>query len=184
MERFKKIEILILSSLWVGALSTYSIALFNNYVLFNSDYLGLIGLTVATIFTIIKPNKSLPSVLIILILGLFNLLSFVYFFNVVLTFGFSGFVTPGIQLISLVLLVVLLITKKVEVFGFFQNIFEQTEEERKQTERNIQNSFIEKFEKLSDNEIDYKLGEGLVPEAIEALKKIKEERKNALQQNV
>ena len=40
------------------------------------------------------------------------------------------------------------------------------------------NGFKKRFENLPDNQIERKLKEDLVPEAIEALKQIKEARKN------
>jgi hypothetical protein len=179
MEKFKKTEIIILAMLWSMSLTSYSIALLNNNVLFTSDYLGLAGLTLVTMIALIKPERSFQSVLMLLFSGLFNLLSFAYYFNVVITFGFSVLVTPGIQLISLVLLIVLIINKKNEAGKFYRETFGLTEDKRENERKNAQNSFKTKFEQLSDIEIDIKLQQDLVPEAIAALNEIKAERKNA-----
>ena len=184
MEKLKKTEIIILAILWTMSLSTYAIALLNNYNLFTSDYLGLVGLTVVTLVAYFKPEKSFQSVLILLSLGLFNLLSFAYFFNIVMTFGFSVLVTPGIQLISFVFLSILIVRKRDEVGELYRATFGQTEEEKEQTTQNSQNRFKRKFEQLSDKDIENKLQQDLVPEAISALNEIKEERKNALQHGV
>jgi hypothetical protein len=180
----KKTEFIILIILWIGSLTTYSVALLNNYNLFTSDYFGLVGLTIVTAISIYKPEKAISSVLTLLLLGLFNLLSFVYFFNIVLTFGFSIIVTPGIQLISLALLSALVIIKREKVSEIYRTTFGQTEEEKEQAKRGAQNRFKMKFDKLTDKEIDSKLEQGLVPEAMEALKEIKEERNNALQHDI
>jgi heme exporter protein D len=177
MNHFKKTELIILIILWVSSLTTYSIALLNNYILYTSDYLGLIGLTIVSIISFLKPEKALGSVMILLILGTFNLLSFVYFFNIVMTFGFSILVTPGIQLISLVLLTVLTIKKRKKVTELYRKTFGQTKEEREQTKLSAKNRFKSRFEKLTDKEIDSKLEQDLVSEAIEALNEIKKERK-------
>ncbi len=184
MEKFKKTEIIILAILWTMSLSTYSIALLNNYVLYTSDYLGLAGLTIVTLIAYFKPEKSFQSVLVLLLLGLFNLLSFAFFFNIVMTFGFSVLMTPGIQLISLALLTVLVIKKRNEVGQFYRETFGQTEEEKEKARQSAQNRFKMKFEQLSDREIEIKLQQDLVPEAISALNEIKKERENALQKRI
>ncbi len=181
MEKLKKIEFIIFAILWVGSLTTYSIAWLNNYVLFTSDYLGLTGLTIATAISSYKFERALNSLLVILILGFFNVLSFVYFFNIVMTFGFSVLVTPGIQLISLVLLTVLVIKKREKVGELYRLTFGQTQEEKEQAKLSTINSFKIRFEKLTDKEIASKLDQGLVPEANEALKEITADRENAQQ---
>jgi predicted membrane channel-forming protein YqfA (hemolysin III family) len=177
MKIFTKTEFVILLILWLGSLITYSIALINNYDLYVSDYLGLGGLIIATTISVFKPEKALVSVIILLLLGLFNLLSFVYFVNVVISFGIVILVTPGIQLISLVLLIVLSIKEKEKVRELYQQTLGETEDEKENAKLNAKNRFKLNFEKLTDKEIDYRLEQGLVPEAIEALKEIKEERK-------
>lgn len=181
MEKFKKTEIIILAILWSMSLISYSIALLNNNVLFTSDYFGLAGLTLVTAIVCIKPEKAFQSVLMLLFSGLFNLLSFAYYFNVVITFGFSVLLTPGIQLISLVLLIVLIIKKRNKAGKFYRETFGLTEDKRENERKNAQNSFKIKFEQLSDMEIEIKLQQDLVPEAIAALNEIKAERKNTQQ---
>lgn len=181
MEQLKKTEIIILAFLWAMSLITYTIAFIHNYILYTSDYLGLAGLTVVTLIAYFKPEKSFQGVLILLLLGLFNLLSFAYFFNLVMTFGFSVLVTPGIQLISLVFLSILVVKKRDEIEKFYQEVFRQTKEEKDYSRQSSQNQFKRKFEQLSDREIESKLQQDLVPEAISALNEIKEERKNVQQ---
>ena len=184
MEKFKKTEIIILAILWVMSLITFSIALLNNYVLYTSDYVGMIGLAIVTSIAYFKPEKSLQSVLILLFLGLFNLLSFAYFFNIVLTIGFSELVTPEIQLISFVFLIILIVRKRDEIGQLYRSTFVPSEEEKEKIRQSSQNQFKRKFEQLSDKDIENKLQQDLVPEAISALNQIKEERKNVLQQGI
>ena len=101
-----------------------------------------------------------------------------------MSFGFSVLVTPGIQLISFLLLTVLLVKRRREVGQFYRETFGQTEEEKDNARQSAQNRFKMKFEKLSDKEIETKLQQDLVQEAIFALNEIKKERKNALQQHL
>jgi hypothetical protein len=109
----------------------------NNYDLYISDYLGLGGLVIATTISAFKPEKALVSVIILLLLGLFNLLSFVYFFNFVISFGIVILVTPGIQLISLVLLIVLFIKEREKVSELYQQTFGETEDEKENAKLSV-----------------------------------------------
>ncbi len=181
MEKLKKTEIAILAILWTLSLTTYSIAILNNYDLFTSDYLGLTGLTIVTSIAYFKPEKLFSSVLILLLLGLFNLISFAYFFNVVMSFGFSESFTPGIQLISLILICILVTVKSENVGEFYQATFGKSESEKEQSSKIAQVRFKKKFMGLTDSEIENKLKQDLVPEAISALEELKEERKNIIQ---
>lgn len=181
MEKLRKTEIIILTVLWSLSLSTYSIALTNNYILYPSDYLGLLGLTIVSLIAYFKPHYSFQGVLILLLVGLFNLISFIYFFNIVMTFGFSVIVSPGIQLISLVLLSVLVIRKRDEVGRFYQLVFAKTQEDNDHSKKISQARFKTKFNQYSDEEIENKLQQDLVPEATSALNEIKAERKNGRQ---
>jgi len=176
MGKLKKTEIIILVILWTMSLTTYSIALLDNYVLFPSNYLGLVGLTLVSLVAYFKPEKSFESVVLLLILGLFNLFSFAYFLNFV--------VTPGIQLISLVFLGVLVVRKREEARELYKETFGRTKEEKVQSKQNSHDRFKRNFEQLSDEEIESKLQQDLVPEAISALTELKEERKNAQQHGV
>lgn len=180
MERLKKTEIIILLILWMLSLSSNGIALLNDYVLFPSDYLGMVGLFIVSTISFVKPERVLLSVIVLLILGLFNLVSFAYFFNWVFTFGFSVLLTPGLQLISLIALVVLFVSKRSEVAQLYRETIGQTKEEKERVVQYSQNRFKAKFERLNDQEIDLKLQQRLVPEAMAALNEIKEERKAVL----
>lgn len=63
--------------------------------------------------------------------------------------------------------------------SFYRETFGLTEDKRENERKNAQNSFKIKFEQLSDMEIEIKLQQDLVPEAIAALNEIKAERKNS-----
>ena len=95
-----------------------------------------------------------------------------------MSFGISVLVTPGIQLISLIMLSVLVIKKREKVGEFYRETFGKTEEEKEQSRLNAYNRFKMKFNGLTDREIENKLQQDLVPEAISALNEIKEQRKN------
>jgi hypothetical protein len=172
----KKIEFMLLALIWVLLLSTFSFAAVNNYLLYTSDYLGLSALFIATALSLYKPEKAFVFLLILLLLGLFDLISFVYFFNMVFGFSLAGFAMPKIQLYSFILLSILLFKKWKKVESFIQSIFRQTEEEKGIEKENAQNLFKTKFEKLTNKEIETKLNQNLVIAAIEALEMIKKER--------
>ena len=177
MVNFKKTEIIILVILWIILLTTCLISILNDFVIYTSDFLGLIGLIIVTAIATLRPEKLFKSVFVLLLLGLFNLVSFSFSVRMVFRFGSSDSVNLGIQIISFVLLTVLLIRKREKVRKFYKEVFTQTEEEKEQSKNNFQNQFTAKFERLSDREIEIKLQQDLVPEAIKALEAIKEERK-------
>ncbi len=179
MKRLLNIEYLILGLLWTSSLLTFSYALLKHYSLFTSDYLGLFGLLIVSIYAIIKPDKIVEPLLILLSIGLFNLMSFIYFYNVVFTFGISGLVSPGIQIYSLILLTILVIKKPKTVYNLFQTLFGQTIAEKEESTRQIKEKFKISFKELTEKEIDLRLKENLVNEAIEVLLELKEEKKRA-----
>lgn len=122
MNPSKHTEIIILILLWVLSGATFTWAVAGNYNLFVSDYIGIAGLVVVSAIFAFKHSIKTEALLVLLALGTFNLASFVYFFNVVISFGFGTIVSPGIQILSLVLLVVLILarTGKVkEMVSFF-----------------------------------------------------------------
>lgn len=97
---------------------------------------------------------------------------------------FHFFVTPGIQLLSFVLLGILTIKEREKVIAFYRKTFTKSEEEKEAEKSSLKNRFKLKFEKLTDNEIKSRLQNDLVPEAKEALLEIVDERKSALQHSV
>jgi hypothetical protein len=183
MNQLKKTENLILLLLWILSTSTFTTALLNNYNLFNSDYIGITGLLIVTTIFIFKPDKKIEALLFLLTIGTFNLASFVYFFNLVFTFGFGTFVSPGIQILSLVFLTILVLKRKSQVTKIVRYFFGTTEGDKQQAFEQRKSKFKEKFAELNDQEIDSRLENDLQPEAKQALIELKKE-KNALQQNI
>ena len=184
MKNKNYIEIIILALLHIISIVNCSVALINDYILHASDYLGLLGLGIVTAVFYFKPNRSFHSILILLILGLFNLLSFSYFFNYVIIFDRSELFTPGIQLISFFFLIILVVSRHQKIRKLYRDAFTTTNEERRQAQLNLRQMFKSRFVNLSDHEIDQKLHEDLVTEAKEALSEIKKERKDAPQHPV
>ena len=181
MSKANRPEIIILTVMWLSSLISYSIALAQGYNLFISDYVGLAGLTLVTVIGLLRPAKMLPGLFFLLILGTLNLASFIYFVNGVFSFGFMGAVTPGIQLYSLLLIITLIVIRKREIKAVYRKYLGTTEEDKESSKRAQVDAFKRRFQQLSDSEIESKLNQGLVPEAVEALTEIKDERINALQ---
>lgn len=176
----KQTENIIILTLWLTILATFPYAILNNYNLFLSDYLGLTGLTILTAVSVYKPKLTFKCLTILLVLGLFNVFSFIYFVNIVFTFGFAAVVTPGVQLLSLILIVILIIKKNDKFSKFWIEQFGQTEEQIKENKESSKNNFKAKFGRLTDKEIETRLQNNLVDEARQALIEIQNERKNAL----
>jgi hypothetical protein len=183
MNQLKKTENLILLLLWTLSTSTFTTALLNNYNLFNSDYIGMAGLIVVTAVFFFKPDKKIEALLFLLTIGTLNLASFVYFFNVVFTFGFGTFVTPGIQILSLTFLTILVLKRKSQVTRIVRYCLGTTEEDKQQAFELQKRKFKEKFAELSEPEINSRLENDLQSEAKQALIELKKE-KNALQQQI
>lgn len=91
-----------------------------------------------------------------------------------MTFGFSFLVTPGIQLNSLILLVILIVRRRNKIAEIYRNTFGKTDKEK----LHLKNRFKIRYQDLTDEEIGSRLQNDLVPEAKEALIEIKEERNN------
>jgi len=178
VKRFSTTENRILLTFWIFSIITYSFALFNNYSLFLSDYMGLTGLTFVTLISVFYPKIIFNSLLFLLTLGLFNIFSFVYFFNFVLTFAIFSLISPGIQLLSLITLLVLFFKRKTEFRNLYISLFGRTEEEKKIDSENLKNSFKTKFSNMTDKEIELRLQDTLIEEARQALFELTNERKN------
>ena len=180
---FDKTEVRIIAFLWLLSLSTYPYALLNNYVLSISNYLGVIGLIITTVLISRNNHLIFKATYILLLLGLFNLLSFGYFIN----FSFSFWIninigneisipSPGIQLVSLVLITILSINRSDKLFKFYSKNVHKSSKDVERTKNGQVNHFKQKFSSLSEQEIKYKLELKLTPEAIQALNEILLER--------
>lgn len=177
MNRLKQTENILLILLWALALSTFTVAVLNNYSLFISDYIGLAGLAIVTGVFIYSPDKKTKSLFFLLIPGVFNLASFIYFYNVVFTFGFGTFLSPGVQLLSLGCMAVLVLKRQRKVADMLNNMFGKTEEDIQSAIEQRKEYFRVKFSNLSDSEIDVRLQNDLQSEAKQVLLEIQKERK-------
>jgi hypothetical protein len=173
----KKIEEIILLMMWIGALISYPIALYQNYNLLVSDYFGIAALVVLAFINFTKPSILLKALSIVLLIGSFNLISFVYFINIVVEFGVAAYVSPGIQLISSFLLVILLIVKRRKVVLSLHHLLGGTDGEREVSKENLVENFKQKFQSLSLQEIEERLKFDLQEEAKLALLAIQKEKK-------
>jgi CDP-diglyceride synthetase len=176
----KKIENILILILWISVLASFPYALLTNYQLFLSDYLGLAALLIVTAIAIFYPKFTFKGLLILLVLGLFNVFSFIYFFNIVFYFGISSIISPSIQLFSLILLIILVVKRGDKISGFFKILFGRTEKETLDHKTQLKNNFKLKFAKLTEQEIEKKLESKLVEEATQALIELQQERKNEL----
>ena len=170
------IERVILWILILGAILSFGTSLLAGNSLLYTDYAGILAIFIAAVISFTKPEKSLGVLFIILVLGAFNLLGFVSFINLVFYIGKGGFVSPGIQMYSLLLLIFLVQNRKTELKELYHKNFSQSEEDYIKSRELAKNSFLKKFENLSDAEVVERLSHDLIPEAKEALNEIKEKR--------
>ncbi|MCB0541220.1 MAG: hypothetical protein H6571_16585 [Lewinellaceae bacterium] len=134
--------------------------------------LTLLGISIILFFA----NKRIYKYIfgITLLLGLVNLIGFT---TSILTMNFFGL---PIQILMIPLIAVYTWVNKEEIKPKIQNLLGNSNEQIKLESNSKINGFKRRFEKLSDNEIESKLNQNLVSEAIEALKQIKKERENVL----
>ncbi len=158
-----KTETLILGILWLTIITTYPVVLFTDYAFHQSDLAGLVALLLVSIVSFLRKEIAFQLVLVLLLLGTFNILSFIYFFNLI--------ISPGIQLYSLVLLGVLIYKRRSRF-----TLKRELTPEKKKDRPNTRNRFLSKFEKLSDTEIEEKLKQDLALEAKQALEIIQKQR--------
>ena len=135
-------------------------------------YLAGAGLVILTLISITSHKFLLPGLLILLILGSFHLVSFLYFFNIFFGISFGKVGTPKLQLFSLVLLIILVLLKKKSISSFLKSFSASSENKNEEDSKHLRNQYIKKFENLSDLEIEKRLSKKLIPEAREALVEI------------
>ena len=76
----------------------------------------------------------------------------------------------------MILLIILLYNKREKLSSIYNKKFGQTSEEINKEKLNLKNNFKQKFSQLTIEEIEKKLQQDLLPEAILALNELKEER--------
>jgi len=169
-------ENVILFVMWFCSLSTYSIALLNNYKLFLSDYFGLTGLFAATLVSILRPKLLFICLILLLTFGLFDIVSFVYFLNFIIGFGQPSGEQLNIQLFSLLLLAPLILPALFKSNKLLKSWFGKSKEDKERAQEGMKEYFKDKFRKLTDKEIESRLANNLDNDARQALMELKTER--------
>ena len=148
------------------ALVSIIIVMSSYYSFVGRHYAGLSLLGITSIAYTINRKVYKYILLIILLLGSFGIIAFYYS---IIKIGFGFF---QIQLLPFLVLLVYFY-----VFDINKSVLFYASESDKQLEsEKLTNHFVNKFDKLTDEEIDFKLSENLIKEAHDALKIIKNKR--------
>ena len=150
----------------IGILSIIQV-ITTDYIFTFREYIGLPLLLVSTIIFFLNRKIYKYLTVMILIVGLTGVISFTA------ARIYVGISIIEVQLIPLIVLVIFIYIFKGEI----RKLIQKTESEKQNNTENLKNHFKHKFEKLSDKEIESKLTQNLVPEAIQALAEIQIERK-------
>ena len=180
MKNSSKIEKIITWILICGSILTFGLGLILGYKLTYNQYAGILAILIASILLFTGSKRTLGVLFIILALGTFNLLGFGFFLDAAMTFGISkanvAINSPGIQLYSLILMIILIRKRKHNLLELYNKTFGLTEVDQKEAKQATIKSFMNKFENLSDSEVLERLEHKLIPEAQEALLEIKKQR--------
>ena len=153
-------------------ISLYSIfeVITTDYIFNGQQYIGLalLGVSLILFFTNRKTYKYIFGVTILL--GLFNLIGFTT------SFVTMNFLFIPIQLIVIPILLIFTWINQEQIKPKVQSILGTTEEQILSESNSKISSFRKRFEKLSNEEIEIRLNQKLMPEALEALKQIQQER--------
>ena len=139
-----------------------------NYLADYKFYLGVILLSINTFLYFKKRNLFTLVFIITLLLGVINLVSFSWVYLSLEVIHIK------VQIIPFIILLIFFYILREDLIAYYRT----PENEKQRNFENLKNRFKNNFENLSDKEINSKLNENLVPEAIEALKEIKSSRKN------
>lgn len=145
-----------------------------NYILGNRQHIGLTLLGMSMILFLIKRRIYKYVFGITIIMGLVNLVGFT---TSITTMNFIGL---PIQILMIPFIILYTWINKEELKPKIHYFLGNSHEQMSDKSSSKTNVFRKKFEKLTDKEIKSKLNEGLVPEAIAALKDIKKERESDL----
>ncbi len=156
------LSLLAIASIFEVVSTTYAF-LINQYV-----GLTLLGFSIVLFFS----NRRIYRYIfgITLVLGLFNLIGFTTFITTINLFGLV------IQPLLVPIIPIFIWINKEKIKPIIRSLAGTNEEQIINSEQTKINGFKRRFKNLSDNEINSKLQENLIPEAIEALKQIKKER--------
>ncbi|SFS81411.1 hypothetical protein [Lutibacter maritimus] len=138
-----------------------------NYIFTYRQYIGISLILICTILFFI--NRTIYKYLLglVLIAGMISIIGFTSAITTIYGFGLE------FQLQPFLVFVIYLYIYRADL----KRVFEKTESENKINENALKDRFKQKFEKLSDKEIESRLSQKLVPEAIQALTEIQTERK-------
>lgn len=172
----KRINLILFIILWLSVLGTFSYALANGYLLLFSDKLGFIALSIASLIIVRKPKISGEVLLCLLLPGVLNVFSFIYFFNFLVSFGFSALVSPGLQLFSIALLAILIKGNKGLLSKSIRFMLSTSQTDLEDQSTATTNVFLERFKKHSTEELKNMLYNDLSPEAKSAVMQILKSR--------
>ncbi len=171
-EKFEFIKFL--PTAWLGILIILSIliSLISNYTIDYKEYIGFVLALIGTgLFFIRIISKKIYAVytLVIIILGISNIFSF-SIYHLVFTLNSLSF-----QIIPCIALCIYLYAFKKDIKNIRKNITRENELSKVEQQSEQKANYKARFEKLSNEEIEKKLNQGLVQEAINALKEIQTE---------
>lgn len=141
----------------------------SNYIFEIKQYIGLSLLLICTILFFVNRKFYKYFIFITIIIGVINLIAFSS-----TTFTFVvGLIE--IQLIPFIAFIIYVSVFKSKIISILSN--PKSKKENENDFKISKNRFKQKFKNLSKSEIETRLNEKLVPEAIEALKELKNEFK-------
>ena len=161
-------EFLPIAILLVIGIASVIQVLTTDYIFTYKQYIGLTLVAVCTALFFI--NRKFYKLLLGFTLSI-GTLNIIGFSTAISTFGLS---IVRVQLTSIVVLFVFILVFKEDLERLFTKPESETEKQEKFDD--LKEVFKRRFKSLSDQDIDEKLGQKLVPEALAALEEIKAER--------
>lgn len=159
----------------LGLLSTFSIfsiikVLTTDYIFNPHQFVGLTLLGISFLLFFLHRRTYRYLFGITLLLGTFNLIGFTAAITTI------KFLSIPIQILIVPILLIFTWINKEKIESKLKSLFGATEEDLKSEANSKVERFKKKFENLSDEEIERRLNQKLVPEATEALKQIHQQR--------
>ncbi|WP_375558672.1 hypothetical protein ACE193_13050 [Bernardetia sp. OM2101] len=172
-EKLEFIKFLPTAFLEILIILSILISLISNYTIDYKEYIGFILASVGTgLFFIRTISKKIYPIytLVIITLGVCDVISF-SIYHLVFTLNSLSF-----QIIPCISLFIYFYAFKEGIKNIRKNISRESELSKTEQQSKQKADYKTRFEKLSDEEIEKKLSQGLVQEAINALKEIQTER--------
>jgi hypothetical protein len=176
------ISILIISFLWILTIYSLIVTTRTEYELNTSNYIAYALLLILTFLKVVNVKKLNTILGVILLLGMLNLISFTYK-TYSISFGITiaeiRLNTIGLQPLSLVLLLVLILFDVDGARNILKKIFPETKPDNFKDKDNLKKSFREKYKGLTQIELEtiVKNESSYQKEAILAAKDLLEELK-------